>query len=156
MAEAQDGVLANTIASSGCASYPRNLRQSAACYFLLDFFFPPFFFPPFFLPPFFFGTLPPALRASDNPIAIACFLLVTFLPERPLFSFPFFRSCIARLTFFCAVLPYFAIVPPFDHVDFLAVPFAYCSLLTAYCQRSLLTVHCLCGPRTPSLHRTCT
>src|ERR1043165_9219644 len=109
-------------------------RAPARFYFLLDFFLPPFFLPPFFFPPFFFGTLPPALRASDNPIAIACFLLVTFFPERPLLSFPFFRSCIARLTFFCAVLPYFAIVvPPFDYVDFLAVPFAYCSLLTAYC-----------------------
>ena len=40
---------------------------------------------------------------------MACFLLVTFLPERPLLSVPLFRSCIARLTFFPAVLPYFAI-----------------------------------------------
>ena len=39
-----------------------------------------------FLPEdFFFGTLPPALRACDRPIAIACFLLVTFFPE-PLFK----------------------------------------------------------------------
>src|ERR1041385_9325514 len=87
-------------------------RAPARFYFLLDFFLPPFFLPPFFFPPFFFGTLPPALRASDNPIAIACFLLVTFFPERPLLSFPFFRSCIARLTFFCAVLPYLAIIAP--------------------------------------------
>ena len=43
---------------------------------------PYFFFDDFFFPAFFFGTLPPAFRASDNPIAIACFLLVTFLPER--------------------------------------------------------------------------
>jgi hypothetical protein len=41
------------------------------------------------------GTFNPALRASDNPIAIACFLLVTFLPLRPLFNFP--RS-IARIS----------------------------------------------------------
>lgn len=32
----------------------------------------------FFFEDFFFGTFPPAFRASDNPIAIACFLLVTF------------------------------------------------------------------------------
>jgi hypothetical protein len=45
-------------------------------------------------------------------MAIACFLLVTFLPDRPLVSFPCFISCIARFTFFAAVLPYFAIGPP--------------------------------------------
>lgn len=45
------------------------------------------------------GTFPPAFRASDNPMAIACFLLVTFLPELPLFNVPFFRSCIAFSTF---------------------------------------------------------
>ena len=32
------------------------------------------------------------------------------MPDRPLFSFPFFRSCIARLTFLAAALPYLAIV----------------------------------------------
>src|SRR5260221_408244 len=52
------------------------------------------------------GTLPPALRASDRPIAIACLRLVTFLPERPLFKVPCLRSCIARFTFCCAFLPY--------------------------------------------------
>src|SRR5436190_12334662 len=67
------------------------------------------FFEDFFFEDFFFGTLPPSFRASDKPIAIACFLLVTFLPE-PLFSFPFLRSCIAFLTFFCAFFPYLAIV----------------------------------------------
>ena len=45
----------------------------------------------FFDEDFLLGTLPPAFLASDNPIAIACFLLVTFLPE-PLFNFPFFFS----------------------------------------------------------------
>ena len=55
------------------------------------------------------GTLPPARRASDSPIAIACFRLVTFLPDRPLFSVPRFRSCIALLTFCDAFFPYFAI-----------------------------------------------
>jgi len=56
---------------------------------------------------FFFGTLPPARRASDNPIAIACLRLFTFLPERPLFSVPRLRSCIARFTLLRALLPYF-------------------------------------------------
>src|SRR6185369_17751605 len=79
-----------------------------------DRFFEPFFEPPFFEPffeLFFDGTLPPASRASDRPIAIACFLLVTFLPERPLFSVPCFRSCIAFSTFSLAFLPYLAILP---------------------------------------------
>src|SRR5437588_12040990 len=72
-----------------------------------------FFFEDFFFEDFFFGTFPPSLRASDSPMAIACFLLVTFLPDLPLFSVPSLRSCIAFLTFFCAFLPYFAIVDPF-------------------------------------------
>jgi hypothetical protein len=38
----------------------------------------------------FFGTLAPAARASDNPIAIACLRLVTLRPERPLFNVPAF------------------------------------------------------------------
>jgi hypothetical protein len=46
----------------------------------------------------FFGTFAPALRASDSPIAIACFLLVTLFSDRPLLSLPRFLSCIARLT----------------------------------------------------------
>src|SRR5213075_2209178 len=68
-----------------------------------------FFLDDFFLEDFFFGTFPPSLRASDNPMAIACFLLVTFLPDLPLFSVPSLRSCIAFLTFFCAFFPYLAI-----------------------------------------------
>jgi hypothetical protein len=35
-----------------------------------------------------FGTFFPSRRASESPIAIACFRLFTFLPERPLFSVP--------------------------------------------------------------------
>ena len=58
---------------------------------------------------FFAGTLPPALRASESPIAIACLRLVTFLPERPLRSLPRFISCIDFSTFFEAFFPYFAI-----------------------------------------------
>jgi hypothetical protein len=53
------------------------------------------------------GTFAPLRRASDKPIAIACFLLLTFFPERPDLSVPCFRSCIARLTFFDALGPYF-------------------------------------------------
>jgi len=56
--------------------------------------------------------LPPARRASDNPIAIACLRLVTRLPERPLLNVPCFRSCIARFTLLCAFAPYFAINAP--------------------------------------------
>ena len=45
------------------------------------------------------GTLPPSSRASDNPMAIACLRLFTFLPELPLRSVPRFRSCMAFSTF---------------------------------------------------------
>jgi hypothetical protein len=61
---------------------------------------------------FFFGTLAPSLRASERPIAIACFRLVTFFPLRPLFSLPLFFSRITRATFFCAFGLYF--LPPED------------------------------------------
>lgn len=44
-------------------------------------------------------------RASDRPIAIACFGFVTFLPL-PLFSLPRLNSCISFSTFFCAFGPY--------------------------------------------------
>jgi hypothetical protein len=39
------------------------------------------------------GTFLPARRASDKPIAIACFGFVTFLLLLPDFSFPRFISC---------------------------------------------------------------
>jgi hypothetical protein len=55
-----------------------------------------------------FGTLAPARRASESPMAIACLRLVTRLPERPLRSVRCLRSCIARSTFSCAFAPYFA------------------------------------------------
>jgi hypothetical protein len=60
------------------------------------------------------GTLPPARRACDSPIAIACFLLVTFLPERPLRSVPRLRSFIAFLTLVDAFLPYLAMSHSLD------------------------------------------
>ena len=62
-----------------------------------------FFFRLFFLA--FGGTFFPARRASDKPMAMACFRLFTFLPE--LFSVPSLRSCIAFSTFFEAALEYF-------------------------------------------------
>jgi hypothetical protein len=57
---------------------------------------------------FFFGagTFPPARRASESPIAIACLRLVTFFPERPLLSVPALRSFIAFPTFSDAFFPY--------------------------------------------------
>jgi hypothetical protein len=45
------------------------------------------------------GTRAPELRASDKPIAIACFGFVTFFPDRPERSFLRFISCMARSTF---------------------------------------------------------
>jgi hypothetical protein len=44
------------------------------------------------------GTFFPSLRASDNPIAIACFGFVTVFPLRPLFSLPCFIAFISRST----------------------------------------------------------
>lgn len=55
------------------------------------------------------GTFAPASRASDKPIAIACFLLVTFFPE-PLLSVPALRSCMVFSTLSCAFLEYFAMI----------------------------------------------
>ena len=42
----------------------------------------------------------PSRRAFESPIAIACFGFFTFLPLRPLFSFPCFISRISVSTFF--------------------------------------------------------
>jgi hypothetical protein len=56
------------------------------------------------------GTLAPFSLASLNPIAIACFRLVTFRPE-PLVSVPFFRRRMVDFTLLDAALPYFAIGP---------------------------------------------
>ena len=59
------------------------------------------------VPPRFLGTLAPARRASESPIAMACFRLFTRLPERPERSSPRFISCSERSTFFEAFGPYF-------------------------------------------------
>ena len=56
------------------------------------------------------GTLPPLRRVSSSAMAIACLRLLTRLPERPLLRVPRLRRRIADSTFFCAALPYFAIV----------------------------------------------
>jgi hypothetical protein len=63
------------------------------------------FFADFFAETF-FGTFLPSALASDSPIAIACLRLVTFLPERPLFSVPALRFFIARSTSAEAFLEY--------------------------------------------------
>jgi hypothetical protein len=52
------------------------------------------------------GTLPPSRRASDSPIAIACFRLLTFLPDPPDRSVPRLRSCMAFSTLLEAFFPY--------------------------------------------------
>jgi hypothetical protein len=75
--------------------------------------------------PFFAGTFLPAFRASDKPIAIACFLLFTVLPLRPLFSFPCFIARISVSTLFPAAGEYFradfAFPVDFFFVDFVAI-----------------------------------
>jgi hypothetical protein len=63
----------------------------------------------------FFGTFAPSRRASDSPMAMACFGFVTFLPLRPLFSFPRFISCISSRTFSPARGLYF--LPPDDRCE---------------------------------------
>jgi hypothetical protein len=65
---------------------------------------------------FFRGTFAPDLRASDRPIAIACFLLLTLRPDRPLRNVPFLRSCMARLTLLPAFFPYRAMTFSTNHL----------------------------------------
>jgi hypothetical protein len=59
---------------------------------------------------FLLGTFLPFARASESPIAMACFLDLTVLPLLPLLSAPVFRRLIARLTSPDADLEYRAIV----------------------------------------------
>jgi len=77
-------------------------------FLLLDFLAADFLLLDFLLLDFLPGTFAPSRRASERPIAIACLRLFTSLPERPLFSVPCLRSCIAGLTFCPAFLPYLA------------------------------------------------
>jgi hypothetical protein len=60
-------------------------------------------------PPFLGGTFAPFSRASDKPIAIACFRLFTFPPRPPfpLRNVPLFLRRIALSTRLLAALPYF-------------------------------------------------
>lgn len=60
----------------------------------------------------FLGTLAPFLRASDNPMAIACFLLLTTPPFPPLpdRNVPRFLRRIALLTVLLAARPYLAMI----------------------------------------------
>jgi hypothetical protein len=64
--------------------------------------------------------LAPERRASDKPMAMACFGLVTFFPLLPLFSLPRLNSCISRSTLFCAFGPYFR--PRLDDFFFEELP----------------------------------
>jgi hypothetical protein len=89
------------------------LLAGLPAFFAADFLAPffadlPAFLAADFFAPFFFGTFAPSARASDNPIAIACLRLVTFLPLRPDLSLPFFISSIALSTFFPDFLEYLA------------------------------------------------
>ena len=55
------------------------------------------------------GTFAPSFRALESPIATACFGLVTFLPLRPLLSFPSFIAFISVSTLFEAAGEYFRV-----------------------------------------------
>jgi hypothetical protein len=59
------------------------------------------------------GTFAPFFRASDKPIAIACFRLFTVRPLLPDLSVPFFLLRIALSTRFEAALPYFRLPEDF-------------------------------------------
>jgi hypothetical protein len=71
----------------------------------------------FFDEDFFDGTLPPSRRASESPMAMACLRLVTFLPERPLFSFPRFISCMFSSTLSDAFFPYLLAIQNLLHIE---------------------------------------
>jgi hypothetical protein len=75
------------------------------------------------------GTFFPALRASDNPIAIACFGLVTFLPLRPLFSWPFFIAFISVSTLLPAAGLYFRVELLFFVAVFFAVAVFFVAMI---------------------------
>jgi hypothetical protein len=69
------------------------------------------------------GTFLPSLRASESPIAMACFRLVTFLPLRPDLRVPFFISFISLSTFLPAEGEYFRVEDFFALVDFFLAVF---------------------------------
>ena len=87
-------------------SSPAMTNTNYTPYFFALRFFDAFLFEAFFFAAF-FGTFLPSALASESPIAIACFRLVTFLPERPLFNVPALRFFITRSTSADAFLEYF-------------------------------------------------
>jgi len=64
------------------------------------------------------GTFAPFFRASESPMAIACFRLVTRppLPPFPERNVPRFSLCIALFTDLAAAFPYLAMIPPLPGV----------------------------------------
>jgi hypothetical protein len=69
------------------------------------------------------GTFFPSFRASDRPIAIACFGFVTFFPLRPLFSLPCFIAFISRSTSLPTDAPYLRVALDFFATVFLLAVF---------------------------------
>jgi hypothetical protein len=108
-------------------------RRLRADFFAED--FRPDFFAEVFLPDDFFaadfarGTFAPFSRASDNPIAIACFLLVTFFPPLPERNVPLFLRRIADSTLLPAALPYF--LPPDDFRAAIVRSFSWLGVMIA-------------------------
>src|SRR5262249_50408156 len=78
---------------------------------------------------FFFGTLAPFSLASESPIAIACFRLVTLPPFPPLpdRSVPFFLRRIVLATVLPTVLPYLRLDFFFEECEslLLAIEFSW-------------------------------
>jgi hypothetical protein len=74
----------------------------------------------------------PSLRASESPMAIACFRLFTVLPLRPLFRVPSLRSCIAFSTFFEAPLEYFLATVVYRPVAIDSYPQRFLLLMVAH------------------------
>jgi hypothetical protein len=83
------------------------------------------------------GTFAPSRRASDRPIAIACFRLRTVFPDRPLLSDPRLRLRMASSTFSCALRPYFAIT---DLLPRYAASGAACKFPSRSCTRVRVSV----------------
>ena len=100
----------------------------AVLFFELEFFFAA----DFFLAEALFlsggGAFLPSARASDRPIAIACFGLVTFFPLRPDLSLPFFIAFISRSTSAEALGLYFLPEPFFVEELFFAVAIVSASI----------------------------
>jgi hypothetical protein len=72
---------------------------------------------------FFAGTILPAFLASESPMAMACFGLVTFLPLRPDLRVPFFIALISVSTFLPAEGEYLRVDDFFDADFFFALLF---------------------------------